>query len=74
MKDFEFLKKTAHRVKGGANSVNCHRLASVSLRIEMTGKEGMALPPMPSPEDAYRATELWEQVHCTSACVIDCRP
>lgn len=24
-KDFDFLKKSAHRIKGGANSANCHR-------------------------------------------------
>lgn len=61
-KDFDMLKKTAHRIKGGANSVNCHRLASVSLRIEMTAKEGLALPSNLSQDDEVRAMELWEQV------------
>jgi hypothetical protein len=56
------LKTHAHRAKGAANSAHCHRLASVSLRIEMTGKEGLTLPLLPSSQDNIRAKDLWDQV------------
>jgi HPt (histidine-containing phosphotransfer) domain-containing protein len=66
-KDFLFVMKAAHRVKGAASSLFCGPLTDVSQDLQMTAKEG--IPPGADKKhgefkgEARPAAELWTEVN-----------